>query len=80
MADGAAVSGALCVWCESPFEPIERGGRTKRFCSPRCRNAFNSAKRRFVDALMADGARVIRQWHASQATCTLRGSPSRPSA
>ena len=59
-----------CPWCTVEFAPARRGAYAKRFCSAGCRNQFNSAKRKFIDALMSDGDRVIREWNAVSASCT----------
>ncbi len=68
-----------CPWCTVEFAPARRGAYAKRFCSAGCRNQFNSAKRKFIDALMSDGDRVIREWNAVSTSCTTAGVPPEPS-
>ena len=34
-----------CPWCDEPFLPRANGGKRQRFCSEKCRRAFDSGCR-----------------------------------
>ncbi len=68
-----------CPWCSKPFEPFKRGGHTKKFCSARCKNAFETAARRYAYAMVKYGLLSVdelRRVSASRATRTARFRPS----
>ena len=37
-----------CPWCGQPFEPRTIGAHRKRFCSSPCKNAYNTALRKWA--------------------------------
>ena len=39
------MSGAACLWCVETFVPRVTGGSPQRFCTARCRRAFDAACR-----------------------------------
>ena len=63
----------ICPWCDGPMTPRTTGGSQKRFCSTRCRSAFHTAARRFVDAGIRSGALTVDQVrNAPQSAYTLQ--------
>jgi len=48
-----------CAWCQRGFAPRADGGRKQRFCSERCRRAFDAGGRRWVAAALAEGTLTV---------------------
>ena len=48
-----------CLWCGRGFTPRATGGKTQRFCRPRCRRAFDAAGRRWIAVALTSGALTI---------------------
>src|SRR5215472_3016703 len=48
-----------CSWCRQGFAPRDTGGKPQRFCSERCRRAFDAGGRRWVAAALADGTLTV---------------------
>ena len=48
-----------CLWCGRGFTPRATGGKTQRFCRPRCRRAFDAAGRRWIAAALTSGVLTI---------------------
>ncbi len=44
---------AKCEWCDGRFTPKKVGAHRKRFCSPRCKNRYHAAARKWVQKAMA---------------------------
>lgn len=42
-----------CAWCQRGFVPRDDGGKPQRFCSARCRRAFDAAGRSWVGTALA---------------------------
>ena len=53
---------ATCPWCDRRFTITQRGGSPKRFCSPGCKNQWNSAARAFGRAMETQGVLNLRAW------------------
>jgi hypothetical protein len=45
----------VCPWCERLFTPRRNGGKPQRFCSERCRRAFERELRAWARERVADG-------------------------
>lgn len=48
-----------CMWCGSRFAPRSSGGHRQRYCSPTCRRALDTARRRYIAEALASGALTI---------------------
>jgi hypothetical protein len=46
--EAAAPAGLACFWCRVGFKRRSDGGKAQRFCSLRCRRAFDGAARAWV--------------------------------
>ena len=60
-----------CPWCQRAFEPVKRAAHAKRFCSARCKHAFESAARRYAYAMVDAGllsVSELKRVSASRAT------------
>ena len=62
-----------CLWCDEEFEAKTLGAHRKRFCTPRCKNRFNSALRRWGRRALAAGDLSVADLKAGRASCTTRG-------
>jgi hypothetical protein len=47
--------GSRCLWCRKQYTPRRSGGRAQRFCTPRCRRAFDAALRAWTLAELVAG-------------------------
>lgn len=69
---------ALCLWCQTQFEP-RRGGSPQRFCCAAHRLAFWSALRRWGERAVASGVlTVARIRNAAPEACTLLSAVASP--
>ncbi len=53
------INQAYCRWCSSPFSRKKVGAHEKEFCSPECKNSFNSALRRHGRTMFDKGEVTI---------------------
>ena len=71
-----------CLWCSCVFKPRQDGGSQQRFCSPGCRQALNTAARRWaldqVDAgiLLVDDLRKYGVSADRRGTLHSNGAPA----
>ena len=52
----------ICRWCEAEFPDMTRGGEVKVYCSPACKNAWNSAARVYVREMEERRALRLADW------------------
>jgi hypothetical protein len=72
---GKTASATSCPWCGRGFRPRVSGGRTQRFCQPRCRRSFHAAARSWALDAVAAGTLTVGDLQASyKARCALRVS------
>ncbi len=64
---------AKCPWCGSLFTPKKVGAHQKRFCSPRCKNRYHAAARKWVQKAIGAELISIANLKAAEASCTRRG-------
>lgn len=55
-----------CRWCEVDFPDTRRGDQIKLFCSPACKNQWNSAARAYARDLEESGAFRLADWWNSR--------------
>src|SRR5262245_14154275 len=60
-----------CPWCGREYSPRQGGGSPQRFCSRTHRQAYYSAARRYVDAMLRAGKLPVAELKASRTACTL---------
>ena len=68
------MSGILCVWCGTAFEPRTVGAYTKKFCTPQCRGRFHTAARKWAEQALVRGVISVADLKASVSSCTTEGS------
>ena len=69
-----------CSWCDGPMPKGPNRGSPRRYCSERCRHAFQTAARRYTGALIEDGllsTRELRSWVLSAKARALYLAPVR---
>ncbi len=64
---------AHCPWCAAPFTAKKVGAHQKKFCSPRCKNRYHAAARKWVQKAIGVGLISIVDLKAAEASCTRRG-------
>ena len=64
----------LCPWCAAPFTFKIVGAHRKRFCSPRCKDRYHTAARKWVQKAIDAELISIADLKAAEVSCTRRGA------